>query len=55
MNCRKDREIDGMEDFTLPFMFWTLCEYTVAAFRHTRGGRQIPLWMVVSHHVVARI
>jgi hypothetical protein len=29
--------------------------YTVADFRHTRRGRQISLWMVVSHHVVAGI
>jgi hypothetical protein len=28
-------------------------EYTVAVFRHTRRGYQIPLQMVVSHHVVA--
>jgi hypothetical protein len=28
-------------------------EYTVAAFRHIRRGLQIPLQMVVSHHVVA--
>jgi hypothetical protein len=28
-------------------------KYTVAVFRHTRRGHQIPLWMVVSHHVVA--
>jgi hypothetical protein len=28
-------------------------EYTVAVFRHTRRGHQIPLQMVVSHHVVA--
>jgi hypothetical protein len=28
-------------------------EYTVAVFRHTRRGLQIPLQMVVSHHVVA--
>jgi hypothetical protein len=26
------------------------CKYTVAVFRHTRRGRQISLWMVVSHH-----
>jgi hypothetical protein len=31
-----------------------VCEYTVAAFRHTRRGHWIPLRMVVSHHVVAR-
>jgi hypothetical protein len=30
-------------------------EYTVAVFRHTRRGHQIPLQMVVSHHVVAGI
>jgi hypothetical protein len=29
------------------------CEYIVAVFRHTRRGHQIPLQMVVSHHVVA--
>jgi hypothetical protein len=29
-----------------------ICEYTVAVFRHTRRGHQIPLQMVVSHHVV---
>ena len=28
-------------------------EYTVAVFRHTRRRHQIPLQMVVSHHVVA--
>jgi hypothetical protein len=27
--------------------------YAVAVFRHTRRGHQIPLQMVVSHHVVA--
>jgi hypothetical protein len=26
---------------------------TIAVFRHTRRGHQIPLQMVVSHHVVA--
>jgi hypothetical protein len=29
-----------------------ICKYIVAAFRHTRRGHQISLWMVVSHHVV---
>jgi len=28
-------------------------EYTIAIFRHTRRGHQIPLQMVVSHHVLA--
>jgi hypothetical protein len=32
-----------------------LSEYTVAIFIHTRRGHQIPLQMVVSHHVVGRI
>jgi len=30
-------------------------EYNVTVFRHTRRGHQIPLQMVVSHHVVAGI
>jgi hypothetical protein len=30
-----------------------VCESIVALFRHTRRGHQIPLQMVVSHHVVA--
>jgi hypothetical protein len=30
-------------------------EYTLAVFRHTRRGHQIPLQMVVNHHVVAGI
>jgi hypothetical protein len=47
--------------------FWLFCffvffktyllyvyEYTVAVFRHTRKGYQIPLEMVVSHHMGAR-
>jgi hypothetical protein len=36
-------------------LFIVICKYTVAVFRHTRRGRQISLWMVVSHHVVAGI
>ena len=32
-----------------------LCKYTVSVFRHTRGGHQILLRMVVSHNVVAGI
>jgi hypothetical protein len=30
-----------------------VCEYTVAVFRHTRRGANVPLQMVVSHHVAA--
>jgi hypothetical protein len=36
-----------------PGVLFYVCEYTVALFRHTKGGRQISLQMVVSHHVVA--
>jgi hypothetical protein len=37
----------------LRFMYlFYVCEYTVAVFRQTRRGHQIPLQMVVSHHVV---
>jgi hypothetical protein len=28
-----------------------LYEYTVAVFRHTRRGHQVPLQMVLNHHV----
>jgi hypothetical protein len=30
--------------------FIIICKYTVAVFRHNRGGRQISLWMVVRSH-----
>jgi hypothetical protein len=30
-----------------------VCEHTVTVFRHTGRGHQIPLQVVVSHHVVA--
>jgi hypothetical protein len=30
-----------------------LFEYTVTVFRHTKRGHQIPLQVVVNHHVVA--
>jgi len=33
--------------------YYYIYEYTVAVFRHTRRGHQIPLQMVVNHHVVA--
>jgi hypothetical protein len=41
--------------FFLKIYLFTICKYTVAAFRHSRRGRQISLQMVVSHHVVAGI
>jgi hypothetical protein len=39
--------------FVLRFYLFCIYEYTVAVFRRTRKGHQIPLQMVVSHHVVA--
>ena len=41
--------------FFFKIYLFIICKYTVAVFRHTRRGRQISLWMVVSHHVVAGI
>jgi hypothetical protein len=38
-----------------PDLFIIIHKYTVAVFRLTRRGRQISLWVVVSHHVVAGI
>jgi hypothetical protein len=36
-------------------LLFIMHKYTVAVFRHNRRGCQIPLQVVVSHHVVARI
>jgi hypothetical protein len=36
-------------------LFIITSKYTVAVFRYTKRGRQISLWMVVSHYVVAGI
>jgi hypothetical protein len=41
--------------FFLKVYLFIIHKYTVAVFRHSRGGSQISLQMVVSHHVVARI
>ena len=41
--------------FFFKIYLFIICKYTVAAFRHSRRGRQISLRMVVSHHVVAGI
>jgi hypothetical protein len=41
--------------FFFKIYLFIICKYTVAVFRHTRRGSQIPLQMVVSHHVVAGI
>ena len=39
--------------FFLKMYLFIRYKYTVAVFRHTRRGCQIPLQMVVSHHVIA--
>jgi hypothetical protein len=41
--------------FFFKIHLFIICKYTVAVFRQSRRGRQILLWMVVSHHVVAGI
>jgi hypothetical protein len=35
------------------FIYHYLEKHTVAVFRHTRRVHQIPLQMIVSHHVVS--
>jgi hypothetical protein len=49
------RGVLGFLFFFFKIYFINICKYTVAVFRHSRRGRQILLWMVVSHHVVAGI
>jgi hypothetical protein len=39
--------------YFLKILLFYVCEFTVALFRHTRRVNQIPLQMVVSHHVAA--
>jgi hypothetical protein len=48
------RAVSAFFFFFKSYLFY-LYEYTVAVLRHTRRGHQIPLQMVVSHHVVAGI
>jgi hypothetical protein len=47
-----DRLLCRSNNFFKTYLFY-VCEYTIAVFKHTRGGHQIPLLMVLSHHVVA--
>ena len=37
------------------FIYFYVSEYTVAVFRHIRRWHQIPLQMLVSHHVLLGI
>jgi hypothetical protein len=48
---KKDRFLLKKKDLFI-YLFYVY-EYTIALFRHTRRGHQIPLQIVVSHHVVA--
>jgi hypothetical protein len=38
-----------LKNFFLKIYLFIICKYTVADFRHSRRGHQIPLRMVVSH------
>jgi hypothetical protein len=40
---------------SLKIYLFNICKCIDTLFRHTRRGHQIPIRMVVSHHVVARI
>jgi hypothetical protein len=59
--CQGDEESQVALEFRLAlflflrFYLFYAYEYPAAVFRHTRRGHQIPLQMVVSHHVVAGI
>jgi hypothetical protein len=44
---------DSLSFFKVFIYLFYVCEYSVVVFRHTRRGHQIPLQMVLSHHVVA--
>jgi hypothetical protein len=48
-------QVDFFPSFFFFFKIYLFYVYecTIALFRHTRRGHQIPLQMVVSHHVVA--
>jgi hypothetical protein len=45
--------VGGFNVFFLKIYLFYVYDYTVAIFRHTLREHQIPLQMVVSHHVVA--
>ena len=47
--------VQSVEKFIQKIYLFIICKYTVAVFRHSRRGRQIPLQMFVGHHVVAGI
>jgi hypothetical protein len=51
--CFYSNILKDLISFLIFIYLFYVCEYTVAVFRHTRRGHQIPLQMVVSHHVVA--
>ena len=59
-NCLMKTKTNKLYIYTMNLLknihkIYLLCreEYTVAVFRHTRKGHQIPLQMAVSHHVVS--
>jgi hypothetical protein len=46
---------DTHASYFLKIYLFIIYKYNVAVFRHPRRGHPIPLWMVVSHHVVAEL
>ena len=52
--CRlEDNFVQSTLNISLKIYLFYVYENTIALFRHTRTGHQIPLQMVVNHHVVA--
>jgi hypothetical protein len=52
----KKLELEDNTEYPPPqALFIIISKYTVAAFRCTRRGSQISLWVVASHHVVTGI
>jgi hypothetical protein len=49
----EEEEGKALENILKIYLYY-LYEHITAVFRHTRRGHQIPLQMVVSHHVDAR-
>jgi hypothetical protein len=54
-NCTYDLCCSGWSTHSGTKIYLLLYISTLSVFRHTRKGRQISLWVVVSHHVVGGI
>ena len=51
--CKELGEVVEVSGHVSNIYLVCLYEYTVAVFRDSRRGHQVPLQMVVSHHAVA--